>query len=589
MSLIIIEKSHEFILKNIAKSHLRNIYVTFFIGFFASNALSQIKDDAISPDVAAISDRLTGKIQLSDSERQWIDANHKIRFWVSTEAPPYFYDKKKPVGLAIDYAKIICAAYKLNCEFKDQFSGSFSEAIPFVGRANGPDVFMTGRFLPERLKYVLYTNQYLFSPWVIITRTDSVQIISLGDLSGKKIVGVKGFVVNGLVRKEVSDFEFIEKKTQHEALETISSGVGDAYVADLVNATFMIAQYGFSNLKVAAPTNFPTQGESMMVRKDWPELVTLTNKVLDTLTEQEKQKLREKSFSIRFDYGKWRTVAIYASSFGVMLLLGLILFWFWNKGLKKEKAQIQALLDERERMVGSLLKANKTAATGALSASIAHELNQPLGASNLNIQFLKMKLEKGALNPELGKEILDSLEQDNVRAATIVKSLRSIFVDDDVIPQEVQLGDLISKVLGIAKPELKSKNIQIQLRVDDDLVIQVNPAEIEQVILNLVNNAVQALDNSGTLQRRIVIEAIKAGKSVQLSVSDNGPGVPADFKSNLFELLSTTRQTGMGLGLWLCKHIVTRYSGSIHHEDLVGGGARFIVKFPPPLIGPRAN
>jgi signal transduction histidine kinase len=352
----------------------------------------------------------------------------------------------------------------------------------------------------------------------------------------------------------------------------------------------MIAQYGFSNLKVAAPTNFPTQGESMMVRKDWPELVTLTNKVLDTLTEQEKQKLREKSFSIRFDYGKWRTVAIYASSFGVMLLLGLILFWFWNKGLKKEKAQIQALLDERERMVGSLLKANKTAATGALSASIAHELNQPLGASNLNIQFLKMKLEKGALNPELGKEILDSLEQDNVRAATIVKSLRSIFVDDDVIPQEVQLGDLISKVLGIAKPELKSKNIQIQLRVDDDLVIQVNPAEIEQVILNLVNNAVQALDNSGTLQRRIVIEAIKAGKSVQLSVSDNGPGVPADFKSNLFELLSTTRQTGMGLGLWLCKHIVTRYSGSIHHEDLVGGGARFIVKFPPPpLIGPRAN
>jgi signal transduction histidine kinase len=582
LSLIIIEKSHEFILKNIAKSHLRNIYVTFFIGFFASNALSQIKDDAISPDVAAISDRLTGKIQLSDSERQWIDANHKIRFWVSTEAPPYFYDKKKPVGLAIDYAKIICAAYKLNCEFKDQFSGSFSEAIPFVGRANGPDVFMTGRFLPERLKYVLYTNQYLFSPWVIITRTDSVQIISLGDLSGKKIVSVKGFVVNGLVRKEVSDFEFIEKKTQHEALETISSGVGDAYVADLVNATFMIAQYGFSNLKVAAPTNFPTQGESMMVRKDWPELVTLTNKVLDTLTEQEKQKLREKSFSIRFDYGKWRTVAIYASSFGVMLLLGLILFWFWNKGLKKEKAQIQALLDERERMVGSLLKANKTAATGALSASIAHELNQPLGASNLNIQFLKMKLEKGALNPELGKEILDSLEQDNVRAATIVKSLRSIFVDDDVIPQEVQLGDLISKVLGIAKPELKSKNIQIQLRVDDDLVIQVNPAEIEQVILNLVNNAVQALDNSGTLQRRIVIEAIKAGKSVQLSVSDNGPGVPADFKSNLFELLSTTRQTGMGLGLWLCKHIVTRYSGSIHHEDLVGGGARFIVKFPPP-------
>jgi len=568
-------------LKNIAKAHLRNIYIAFFIGLFSSNVLAQIKDDAISPDVLAISDHLTGKLLLSDSERRWIDANHKIRFWVSTEAPPYFYDKKQPIGLAIDYAKIVCTAYKLNCEFKDQFSGSFSEAIPFVGKANGPDVFMTGRFLPERLKYVLYTNQYLFSPWVIIARTDGATIISLGDLSRKKIVGVKGFVVNSLVRKEVSDFEFIEKNTQLEALRAIASGVGDAYVGDLVNATFMIAQHGLSNLKVVAPTNFPIQGESMMVRKDWPEFVTLTNKVLDTLTEQEKQKLREKWFSVRFDYGYWRTLAIYASIFGVILLLGLILFWFWNKGLKKDKVHIQALLDERERMVGSLLKANKTAATGALSASIAHELNQPLGASNLNIQFLKMKLEKGALNPELGKEILDSLEQDNKRAATIVNSLRSIFTDDDANIQEAQLGDLISKVLDIVKPELKSKNIQIQLRVDDDLAIKINPAEIEQVILNLVNNAVQALDNSGALQRRIVIEAIKSGKSVQLSVSDNGAGVSPEFKPQLFELLSTTKQTGMGLGLWLCKHIVTRYGGSIHHEDFLGGGARFIVKFPP--------
>jgi signal transduction histidine kinase len=142
------------------------------------------------------------------------------------------------------------------------------------------------------------------------------------------------------------------------------------------------------------------------------------------------------------------------------------------------------------------------------------------------------------------------------------------------------MGDLIAKVLDIVKPELKSKNIQIQLRVDDGLVVKVNPAEIEQVILNLVNNAAQALANAGTLQRRIAIEAIKADKFVQLSISDNGKGVPAEFKPQLFELLSTTKQTGMGLGLWLCKHIVTRYSGSIHYEDIAGGGARFVIKYP---------
>ena len=250
------------------------------------------------------------------------------------------------------------------------------------------------------------------------------------------------------------------------------------------------------------------------------------------------------------------------------------------KSTQEKNEKISELLKEKERLIYGLMKANKTAATGALSASIAHELNQPLGASNLNIQFLKMKLEKGVLNPELGKEILDSLEEDNKRAATIVRSLRSIFTEGESNAQEVRVSDLIAKVLDIVKPELKNKNIQIQLRVDDDLVIRVNSSEIEQVILNLLNNAAQALANSGTLQRRIAIEATKTGNSVQLSISDNGAGVPEDFKSQLFDLLSTTKQTGMGLGLWLCKHIVTRYSGSIHYEDTVEGGARFVIELP---------
>jgi len=247
---------------------------------------------------------------------------------------------------------------------------------------------------------------------------------------------------------------------------------------------------------------------------------------------------------------------------------------------KEENQKITELLKEKERLIYGLMKANKTAATGALSASIAHELNQPLGASNLNIQFLKMKLEKGVLNPELGKEILDSLEEDNKRAATIVKSLRSIFTDGDSTAEKVQIADLISKVLDIVKPELKTRNIQIQLQVEDGLTAQVNSGEIEQVILNLLNNAIQALANSGGLNRRISIEAIGAGKIAQLSISDNGSGVPADFKGQLFELLSTTKQTGMGLGLWLCKHIVTRYGGSIHYEEAAGGGAKFVVELP---------
>jgi signal transduction histidine kinase len=272
---------------------------------------------------------------------------------------------------------------------------------------------------------------------------------------------------------------------------------------------------------------------------------------------------------------------------GITILSYVAVLGYWLEKISLEKAQvieesarISALLKEKERLIYGLLKANKTAATGALSASIAHELNQPLGASNLNIQFLKMKLEKGAINSELGREVLDSLEADNQRAASIVRSLRSIFIEGESNAEEVRMGDLIAKVLEVVAPELKSKNIQIQLRTDDRLAIEVIPAEIEQVVLNLLNNAIHSLANSGTLLRRIAIEVTQSGQFVRLSISDNGGGVPAEFRPQLFELLSTTKQSGMGLGLWLCKHIITRSGGSLHYEDAPGGGATFVVELP---------
>ena len=104
-----------------------------------------------------------------------------------------------------------------------------------------------------------------------------------------------------------------------------------------------------------------------------------------------------------------------------------------------------------------LLKVNKTVATGALSASIAHELNQPLGASYLNIQFLQKKLAEGSLTAEQNQEVLSALLSDNQRAANIIRSLRSIFSDGKIGAEQVDLDELIEAVLKITKPEIQSK------------------------------------------------------------------------------------------------------------------------------------
>jgi len=260
---------------------------------------------------------------------------------------------------------------------------------------------------------------------------------------------------------------------------------------------------------------------------------------------------------------------------------------FWAEQIAKasvqsnlENQEIKALLIERENLISSLLKANKTASTGALSASIAHELNQPLGASSLNIQFLQKKLAEGRISSALEKEILDTLLADNQRAANIIRSLRSIFSEEKVVATRVDVGELLQTVLNIAKAEIAAQKIQITLQLEPDLFANVTAGEIQQVLLNLINNAIQALATSSRSDRLLSIQGRHIDGSVQISVADNGDGISEEVQERLFELLSSTKKSGMGLGLWLCKHIVTRHGGIIWFESSQHGGAKFTFKLP---------
>ncbi|QWE19389.1 sensor histidine kinase [Polynucleobacter corsicus] len=252
-----------------------------------------------------------------------------------------------------------------------------------------------------------------------------------------------------------------------------------------------------------------------------------------------------------------------------------------NAKSQTENDEIKALLAERESLISQLLKANKTVATGALSASIAHELNQPLGATSLNIQFLQKKLSEGGLSFDQNQEILAALLSDNQRASNIIRSLRSIFSDGKVGAEQTEFGELIESVLKITQPEIASKNIQIVLRLAPSTWANINRAEIQQVLLNLMNNATQALADSSTMPRILQIECSGVTGGVEILIIDNGPGVPADMQPHLFELLtSSKKRSGMGLGLWLCQHIVTRHGGHLRFQDAPSGGAQFTIFLP---------
>jgi signal transduction histidine kinase len=245
-----------------------------------------------------------------------------------------------------------------------------------------------------------------------------------------------------------------------------------------------------------------------------------------------------------------------------------------------ENAEIKALLEEREGLISSLLIANKTAATGALSASIAHELNQPVAAISLNTEFIQRKLNEGHVDQAGLKEVISHIQQDNHRIARIVSTLRDIFRQEEIKASDIHLDELIEQIQPIILPQVRDLKIDLKFDLNVNQSIPLNSNEISQVIINLLNNSIEALSNANQANKEIQIQTRVFGNYVELKVSDNGPGIPDQLKASIFDLMKTNKKQGMGLGLWLCKHIVDRHQGRISYQQSALGGAEFLIQLP---------
>ncbi len=248
----------------------------------------------------------------------------------------------------------------------------------------------------------------------------------------------------------------------------------------------------------------------------------------------------------------------------------------------EEKIEIERLLDERNELVNSLIQAKKSAEAGALSAALAHELNQPLCAIQLNAECLQMELSSAVKNPLLERELISRILSDNKRASEIIASLKQVFAKTALMAQRVDLVELVSSLEKLFIPLAKKENISLVQKypLSGSCRVSVNIQEFQQVLLNLLNNAIQALSDTKENERHIEIGISKKDKFVYLSVSDTGKGVDPSLQTSIFNLLSTTKFTGIGLGLWLSQHIVERHKGRLYLEKHPGWSTTFMIELP---------
>jgi PAS domain S-box-containing protein len=245
-----------------------------------------------------------------------------------------------------------------------------------------------------------------------------------------------------------------------------------------------------------------------------------------------------------------------------------------------ELRETQTELRNRVLQVAHL---NRIATASALSSSIAHELIQPLTAIEGNTEAAKCLLAADSADLTEVKAILDEIAQSNRRAASIIQHLRSLLKRQSEIDDlRFDLNEAIADTLRIVGTAAMERGIFVTANgLDRPLAVRADKILLEQVLLNLLTNGLDALINAPPDARKITIQTrLTEASQVQVSVADSGTGIPDERLQCVFDAFYTTKPQGIGLGLSLARTIVEAYGGRVWAENRVEGGAVFHFTLP---------
>jgi signal transduction histidine kinase len=282
-------------------------------------------------------------------------------------------------------------------------------------------------------------------------------------------------------------------------------------------------------------------------------------------------RFREVSF---WEQYRWYMAAIFFFIVLQTALIGWLLFERHRRRIVEMKLRARLL---------EVIHLNRTATAGALSASVAHELNQPLGAILSYAEAATLYLEADPPDIKRVEQILDNIRRDDQRAADIISHLRGLLKKRDELElQECDLNKTVRDTLQILRPEALKRGIALDAyEAKSPLPVRADPIHLQQVILNLAVNGMDAMQDCAPGGGKMSIQTALADESaIEVRVADSGMGIPTDKLNTIFDAFYTTKRDGTGLGLSIARAIVETHGGKIWAENRPGGGAVFCFTLP---------
>jgi two-component system sensor kinase FixL len=219
---------------------------------------------------------------------------------------------------------------------------------------------------------------------------------------------------------------------------------------------------------------------------------------------------------------------------------------------------------------------------GEMTASLAHELNQPLAAIVSNATAAMQYLEQGRLEPEKLQDILTDVVSDGRRAHDVIDNVRNAIKKGSALRGPINLNDVVKAVAHMIQPDAAAQFCKMEMSLAPDLpAMEGDPTQIQQVLINLVQNAVDAMHDTALIRRMVEVATAHNGDgTISVTVRDYGSGISETTLERLFEQFFTTKEEGLGMGLAIVRSIVEAHGGSITAENAEGGGARFHFRLP---------
>ena len=547
------------------------LVLCFFLGIFA-NLNSHARD-----------------LTLSAGEREWLQAHPVIRIGPDPDYAPFEWldEHGHYQGVAADYMALL--EKKLGIHFKVVPTANWSEVIR-LAKERKLDVLPALGQTKQRASYLSFTRAYDHIPGIVVS-TRGYQ--SIEDLQGKRVAVVSDTYWDDLLKEQQAPINIQHVDSTEFGMELAAMGAVDAMITDLATATAIIERTGISNLHVI-PDSQKTLGSiaiTMGVRSDWPELRSILDKALASITPEEHNTIRSKWINIQPPpFWLSRDFLI-----GLFSLLGLLLMFFigivaWNRTLKRK---VEERTRELQAAQAKLMQAEKMESIGRLAAGIAHEVKNPLAIISMGMDYLSQEIPDNPTNREVQKDMDDAVQ----RANTVIHGLLDFSRDKHLQLVRGNINTVIQDTLHLVDHELRQRKIRPLLSLSDELPdIEMDKNKLQQVFINMFMNAAQAMEQDGELlisTREITVESssqisdelqsrFRPGESIiEVEIADTGPGIRPQDKEKIFELFYTTKAVGegTGLGLSVTRNIINLHQGSIDIDNRPEGGTVVILLF----------